>query len=193
MINTNQKKKKATKQAPLYVDVCYLCFLPAEAPSLTAQPPRKISADLDRNIDIPCQATGNALHTLFFFFFKPLTCPVWTVGSMDLGAYSQQLSVREAFSTQEATIDKTFSPLIIRHRYRASPLGFGNCGCAPRVDFSCPRLIIFLVLSCCHPLWVLGKLAAGPYSGSPAVVRPVETNGCVIGPDKSARSVRPDM
>lgn len=60
-INTNKKK-----QAPLYVDICNLCFLSAEAPSLTAQPPRKISADLDRNIDIPCQATGNALHTLFF-------------------------------------------------------------------------------------------------------------------------------
>ncbi|XP_075890891.1 protein sidekick-1-like isoform X2 [Nelusetta ayraudi] len=29
-----------------------------EPPSLTAKPPRKISADLDRNIDIPCQATG---------------------------------------------------------------------------------------------------------------------------------------
>lgn len=31
-------------------------------------------------------------------FFKPLTCPVWTVGSMGLGAYSQQLSVQEPFS-----------------------------------------------------------------------------------------------
>lgn len=30
-------------------------------------------------------------------FFKPLTCPVWTVGSMGLGAYSQQLSVQEPF------------------------------------------------------------------------------------------------
>lgn len=65
---------------------------------------------------------------------------------MDLGAYSQQLSVQEAFSTQEATIDKTFSPLIMRHRYRASLLSFGNCGGVPRADFSSPRLIIFLAV-----------------------------------------------
>ncbi|TNN33305.1 Protein sidekick-1 [Liparis tanakae] len=31
---------------------------PAELPSLTAQPKRKILADLDRNVDIPCLATG---------------------------------------------------------------------------------------------------------------------------------------
>lgn len=63
LINTGKRKKKNPQ---LYVDICFFfCFLSAEPPFLTAQPPRKISADLDRNIDIPCQATGNALHTLF--------------------------------------------------------------------------------------------------------------------------------
>lgn len=56
-------KKKQNKHDFMLTSV--FCFLSAEPPSLTAKPPRKISADLDRNIDIPCQATGNALHTLF--------------------------------------------------------------------------------------------------------------------------------
>lgn len=38
----------------------YLYFILkfADPPSLTAQPKRKIFAELDRNVDIPCLATG---------------------------------------------------------------------------------------------------------------------------------------
>lgn len=57
--------KKTQKNKHDFMLTSVFCFLSAEPPSLTAKPPRKISADLDRNIDIPCQATGNALHTLF--------------------------------------------------------------------------------------------------------------------------------
>lgn len=35
-----------------------LYIFSAEPPSLTAQPQRKIFAELDRNVDIPCLATG---------------------------------------------------------------------------------------------------------------------------------------
>lgn len=62
LINSGQPTT-TKKPAWLLVDICV--FFLTEPPALTAQPPTKISADLDRNIDIPCQAAGNALHTLF--------------------------------------------------------------------------------------------------------------------------------
>lgn len=50
---------------------CVLTFFSAEPPSLTAQPTRKIFAELDRNVDIPCLATGTLhtyLHCCFTYF-----------------------------------------------------------------------------------------------------------------------------
>lgn len=41
---------------------CVCIFVSAEPPALTIQPKRKISADLDRNVDIPCQATGASVR-----------------------------------------------------------------------------------------------------------------------------------
>lgn len=60
----------------LYIEVCYFFF--AEPPSLTARPQRKIFADLDRNIDIPCQATGNTVHTFLSLEHAP-------TGKLDTG------------------------------------------------------------------------------------------------------------
>lgn len=42
-------------------------FFSAEPPSLTAQPKRKIFADLDRNVDIPCLATGILRMSLYIY------------------------------------------------------------------------------------------------------------------------------
>lgn len=52
-------------------------------------------------------------------FFKPLTCPVWTVGSMGLGAYSQQLSVRRPFYSGSNDWHNS-----LRTHYAASLSGF---------------------------------------------------------------------
>lgn len=46
---------------------CFIIFFSAEPPSLTAQPTRKIFAELDRNVDIPCLATGT-LHIYLLFY-----------------------------------------------------------------------------------------------------------------------------
>lgn len=52
-------------------------------------------------------------------FFKPRTCPVWTVGSMGLGAYSQQLSVQKRFYSGSNDWQNSLRP-----HYAASFSGF---------------------------------------------------------------------
>lgn len=43
----------------MYNLFCFVIpFLSAEPPLLTVQPKSKIFADLDKNVDIPCQASG---------------------------------------------------------------------------------------------------------------------------------------
>jgi len=54
-----------------FQDVLHILMLymlsPAELPSLTAQPKRKILADLDRNVDIPCLATGTLRIYIYIY------------------------------------------------------------------------------------------------------------------------------
>lgn len=40
-------------------------FFVAEPPSLSVQPPRETFAELDRNVDVPCLATGTPLISVF--------------------------------------------------------------------------------------------------------------------------------
>lgn len=40
-------------------------FVVAEPPSLGVQPPRETFAELDRNVDVPCLATGTPLISVF--------------------------------------------------------------------------------------------------------------------------------